>query len=468
MAKILASSLDNFIILNNTHTTNSPYVTFSVSSPSNVKITIKDKNNDDGYYKEIVGSSTSVISSDSFNTSGVAQLNLLECLKLNSIFFNLQMENASTIKANIDTSIEYSITVSGSGVSVGGTYSSYKALSPNKMVVMLQGEIDANTSNITMEKYNNNPTISFNITSPFKYTSMKNPLDIAITAYQVYDSKASMVTVPYAKATIMPTTLHKFQTVDYDKYLYSGSTKKHFLTTNEKRTYNYGEWVGLSFLSSVSIASPCLKKSFYTNSGVFLQNSWTTQLIDAHGVETIRYDIYDTFELGNIESINDKQVGYVLVYMVDGIGSNTELSEPIRFDIYPKCDGNNEVFFLNELGGIDSFNFTNTKTVERKIDDQSTYFINPIKNYTDRYELQYSKQKRNEITYTLSTHQIDVSTARWLNELNKSKYTFLFLGMQSPRFKTIIIDEFDIETNTSDDEFELELKYHESDNEVNI
>ena len=73
MAKILASSLDNFIILNNSHTVEQPYVTFTVGSPSNVTIVIKDKNNDDGYYKEIIGNSTSVISSDSFNTGGVAR-----------------------------------------------------------------------------------------------------------------------------------------------------------------------------------------------------------------------------------------------------------------------------------------------------------------------------------------------------------------------------------------------------------
>lgn len=459
MAKILASSLDNFIILNNSHTVEQPYVTFTVGSPSNVTITIKDKNNDDGYYKEIIGNSTSVISSDSFNTGGVATLNLMECLKLNSIFFNITLESANTLKANIDTSISYSISVSGGGITVGGTYSSYEALSPNKMVVMLQGNIDENTSNITMEKYNNNPSISFNITSPFKYSSMRVPLDIKITAYQMYNSQASMVTVPYSEATILPTTLHKFQTVDYTKYFYNG-TKVSFLTNNKNRYYNYNEWVGLSVLSNTNVTG--LKKSFYTNSGVFLEDEWTTQFVEKNG---IRYDIYDTFELGDIEATHDKQVGYILVYAVNG---QTELTDPIRFDVVPKCMGNNEVFFLNELGGIDSFNFTNTKRVEREIDDQSTYFVNPIKDYTDRYELQYSKQKRNQITNTVSTHQIDLSTAKWLNELNKSKYCFLFLGMSNPKFKMIIVDKFDIETNSSDDEFELEMEYHEADNEVNI
>lgn len=454
---ILASSLNNFIILNNSHTTESPYVTFQVGSPSDVKIIIKDANNDDGYYKEIVGNSSSDISSDSFNTSGVVALNLLECLKLNSIFFNITLQSANVVKAYIDTSISYNISVSGSGVSIGGTYSSYKALSPNKMVVMLQGEIDENTTNITMEKYNNNPTVSFNVTSPFRYSSLTKPLTINITAYQMYDSKASMVTVPYAQATIIPTTLSKFQSVNFDDYY--GGGKVHFLTHNENRFYNYGEHYALSILSDSDIT---LKKSFYTNSGVFLESQTTCEYIEKNG---IRYDFYDTFDLDSIEARYNHQVGYVMVVGMDG---GSEKTYPVRFNVKPRCKGNNELFFLNEIGGIDSFNFTNTKTIERSIDEQSTFFVNPIKDWSDKYELQYTKQKRNEISITLSTNQIDLGTAKWLNELNKSKYIYQYLGTENPKYKIIIVDKFDISTNTSDDEFELELEYHEADNEVNI
>ena len=454
--KIIASSLNNFIILNNTHTTDSPYVTFTVGSPSNTKVIIKDANNDDGYYKEIIGNSTSVISSDSFNTSGVVALNFLECLKLNSIFFNITLESANTVKAYIDTSIKYQITVEGGGITVGGTYSSYEALSPNKMVVMLQGKIDENTTNITMEKYNNNPTISFNISSPFHYSQLRVPLDLNITAYQVYNSRSSMVTVPYSKVTILPTTLHKFQSVDYSKF-YS-SEKVHFLTNNENRYYNYGEHYALSVLSDSNVT---IKKNFYTNSGVFLESQTTCEYIEKNG---IRYDIYDILDLDNIEARYHHQVGYVDVYAVVG-GME---SYPVRFNIKPRCKGNNEIFFLNELGGIDSFNFTNTKTVQRSIDDHSTYFVNPIRDWDDKYELQYTKQKKNKIAFTLTTNQVDLATAQWLNELNKSKYVFQYLGIDNPKYKVIIIDKFDIETNTSTDDFELELEYHESDNEISI
>lgn len=456
MAKLLASSLNNFITLNNSHSTDSPYVTFTVNSPSTVKITIKDRENNDGYHKDILGSLASVTSSESFNTSGVTTLNLLECIKLNSIFFNTTLESANTIKTYIDTSVSYDISVSGGGISIGGTYSSYKAKSPTKTVVMLQGNIDENTSCISMEKYNNAPTVSFNVTSPFQYTSLRKPLSVSVMAYQMYDSKATLLTVPYASATIMPTTLSKFQSVDYDLYYNSG--KVHFLTNNEERYYNYGEHYGLSVLSDSSVS---IKKNYYTNSGVFLETQTTCEYIEDNG---IRHDIYDVIELDSIEARYNHQVGYVDVYAI----ANGVESYPVRFNIKPRCKGNNEIFFLNELGGVDSFNFTKSREVERKIKDQSTYFINPISDWTDRYELEYTKQKMNEITITLSTNQINLATAQWLNELNKSKYTYKYLGIDNPKYKMIMVDKFDINTNTSDDEFEVSLEYQDADNEVNI
>lgn len=453
---ILASSLDNFIILNNSHVVDKPYVTFTVGSPTNVNITIKDRDNEDGYNKVIVGSPTSVISSTSFKTTGVVALNLLECLKKNSIFYDVRLQAANTIICGIDSSISYSITTSGNGITVGGTYSSYNAVSINKMVVLMQGEIDNNTSSITMEKYNDTSSISFNVTSPFSQMGGKSPITIGITAYQVYNNESSLVTVPYSEATILPTTLSKFQSVDYDDYVYEGS-KVHWLTNNEERYYNYGEHYGLSVLCNTLVG---IKKNYYTNSGMFLESDTTFEYRERNG---IRYDFYDTLDISGVESRYHHQVGYVLVY---GMIGSLEITYPVRFNVRPRCKENNELFFVNELGGIDSFNFTNTKTIERKIDDLSTYKMNPIRPWGDTYEIQHVKGKNNKITKILSTNQLNNDTAEWLNELNKSRYVFKYLGASNPRFMVVIVDKFDIETNSDTSEFELELEYHDSDNDV--
>ena len=457
--KILASSLDNFMTFN-TPTVALPYVTFTVGTLSNeITIEIKEANNDYGYAKTIKGTQNGETNDSSFNTVGLGLYNLYECIKLNFIFYNIVFVGSTTIKCFIDTSLKYDIAViSGSGITIGGTYSSYSPSLPNKTCLILQES--GGTNSINMEKYHNAATISFNITSPFQKTMFSKPLQYNIMGYKMNGGAASTITIPYDSITVMPTTLSKFQSVDYDDYLYKGSGKVKWLTTQDRRYYNYGEWVGLSLLSDVTISNIRIKKSFYTNSGVWLEDEWTTQYVEKNGK---RYDIYDNFELNDIEYSTDKQVGYVLVYACKGL---EEITDPIRFDIMPHCDGNNEIFFLNELGGVDSFNFTNTKQITRGINSLNTYSKTHTRNYVDVFDHEYVLNKINKVSTTLSTNQIDQGIAAWLNELVKSKYVYKFLGMNNPKYKMIVVDKFDIQTNTADDEFEITLEYHDADNNV--
>lgn len=452
---ILASSLDNYIRLNNAYQTDNPYVTFTVNAATlgDMTLSIADADNDDGYKKEIHGYANAPLTSSSFNTSsGVMILNLLECLKKNPIFYSLSLQSSNTLKAYIDSSIRYEIKSTSSNLLIGGTYQSYKAQSPNKMVVMLQNA----ENNITLEKYNNDSVISFNVTSPFEYTSFKLPIQFNMTAYQVYDSKTSMVTVPFSEMTILPTTLKKFQSVDYSQFY--DTEKPHFLTNNEKRQYNYGETIGLSILCD---NTPTFKKNFYTQSGMFLETQTTVQYTEQNG---IRCDVYDTFDLISVENRYAHQVGYIdFIAVINGNDSYA-----VRYHVKPTCRSNQEIFFINELGGIDSFNFTNARNDEYSIDSQSTYFINPINGYGDTYEMQYVKQKTAQHTITLVSNYIDSNTAKWLNELVKSKYTYLYLGTDNPKYKIIVVDSLDINTTTTDDIFQVELEYHISDDEMSI
>lgn len=458
--KILASSLDNFMILN-TPTVQLPYVTFVIGTvSSDIEIQIKERDNLYGYSKSLVGSAGGGTTDSTFNTSGLVLYNFYECLKLNSIFYKITINN-NTIKAYIDTSIAYQIAVtSGSGIVVGGTYASYSPSLPSKSCLVLQ---NADGDSIPMEKYHNAATVSFNLTSPFQKTNFKAPLEYNIIGYKVQNGEASNVTIPYNSITVMPTTLTKFQNIDYDDYLYKGTGTVKFLTTQSNRYYNYGEWVGLSILTDVTLSDPRLKKCFYTNSGVFLEEEWTTQLVETNGK---RIDIYDNFELSDIEYVHNKQVGYILVYAYNGM--STQLTEPIRFDVIPHCQGNNEIFFLNELGGVDSFNFTNTKQVEWKIGSQSMYSKTHTRQFTTLYDHEYVLNKDNKVSRTLSTNQISIDIAEWLNQLVKSKWTYKFLGMTNPRYKMIVVDKFDIQVNTTDDEFELSLEYHDADENTTI
>lgn len=461
--KILASSLDNFIQMSTSSSVNLPYVTFTLGQIPNsgVTITITDANDENGYRKEINGGAGYDTTLNSFNTSGDMIYTFMECLKMNSIFYNVTIQSSTMLKAFLDTSLKYNI-VSTSGIIVGGNYSSYSPSLPNKSVLLIR-ESGGTEGDITMEKYHNSQTVTFNITSPYQKTMFHKPIDCTLNAYTLTNGTAhSANTSPYSTITVMPTTLTKFQSVDYDDYLYTqakGSCK--FLTTQLNRYYNYGEWVGLSILTDVDFPTLVLRKSYYTNSGVFLKTEYSVQYVEKNGK---RYDLYDVFNLNSIEAQFDKQVGYILVSVATSFGSSA-ISNEVRYEINPKCDGNNEIFFLNEIGGIDSFNFTNTKQVNRSIDKQNTYNINHISDYINEFEYEYVLNKRNKITTTLSTNQLDISIAKWLNQLVKSKYTFKFLGIANPMFKIIVVDKFDIQTNTADDEFELNLEYHDADND---
>lgn len=459
--RILASSLDNFVLFN-TPTVALPYVTFTVGTLSaSVEITIKEANNDYGYSRVINGTPNGETTSTSFNTIGIGLYNLYECIKLNSIFYNITFLNATTIKCQIDTSLKYDITLTkGSGITIGGTFNSYSPSLPNKTCVILQES--GGTNSINMEKYHNAATVSFNVTAPFQKTMFNKPLEYNIRGYKVINGSTSNITIPFETMTVLPTTLTKFQSVNYDDYLYTQAKGKcKFLTTQESRYYNYGEWVGLSVLSDVTFSTPLLRKAYYTNSGVYLKTEYSVQYVEKNGR---RYDFYDVFNLNSVEAQYNKQVGYILVSLATGFGYPA-VSNEIKFEINPKCDGNNEIFFLNEIGGVDSFNFTNTKEITRSIDTQNTYAKTHTRGFIDIYEHEYVLNKRNKITTTLSTNQLDISITNWLNQLVKSKYTYKFLGMNNPMFKIIVVDKFTITTNTADDEFELSLEYHDADND---
>lgn len=459
MANILASSLINRIQVTNAYTSQKPYVVFTVGSPTNVRITIENANDEDGYRKVISGSSTAVLTDSSFRTgTGSTALNLLECLKLNSsVFYNITLATANSVKAFIDTSIKYSITVSGSGISVGGTYVSYSVHPTPKVVVMLGCTLAGETVNIPMEKYSEDSLVYFNVTSPFERMTFFKPINVNVAAYTVYNSVANVATVPYASYTVLPTTLKQFQTVDYSNYYLTSSGKKHFLTTNETRFYNYGERYGLSFLSDGAVT---LKKAFYTNGGVFLESQTTCELIERNG---LRSDFYDLVDLDSIEARYNKQVGYFNVIAMSG---STEVSYPVKFVVTPRCSQNNEVFFLNELGGIDSFNFNTLNETKTSIADNGTFMRNPLSGWSDTYMIEGSAFRSTDKSITISKDSVDRETVEWLEQLGKSKYTYLWTSSLNPKFTMIMVDNCSMTSNSKEDEFNVSITYHLSDDKL--
>ena len=465
-SSILGSSLDNFIVFKN-NGSERPYVTFYVNNGGNPvgQIVIKDALDDDGFNKTIKFSPSEIISDSSFKTipgdRTATTFSLLECLRKNQLFFDIKLIQdipnvGIVIRANIDSSTKYSIN-GGSYFTIGGSYSSFNPAEPNKFVILENTADDQ----ITLEKYAYGNTVSFNVTSPFEHLSFKDPFEMKLLGYRVENNITYNEPIANYQLTVFPTTLNKFSTVRLlDFFTYQASTKTNFLTNNMRRDYNYGEVVGLSVMTSKSNLT--LAKRYYTISGQYLGQDFAVLYREN---PKYRIDFYFTLDLEGIEASTSKQVGYVLVEAIDGSSS---LTNAIRFDIVPKCNQNNEIFFVNELGGIDSFNFLGERVYNASIDDQTTYFRNPTGKWGKVKEIEIVGQKKNKVEHQLTTTIINERTARWLNEMNKSKYAFLFVNEASTKFQKIIITDLNIEISDRDNTFEVEMTYQDSDNNIAI
>jgi hypothetical protein len=410
-----------------------------------------------------VYSSTELITDSSFRcVSGDKTGNtfsLLECLRKNNIFYDISIVSDGNggimIRAYIESSTRYTITA-GSILSVGGNYSSYVPKEPNKYVMLLND----GTSQICLEKHTIDDDISFNVTAPYEHLTFKDPISVRLLAYHVEANNIINEPIQNNQITVFPTTLTKFDYTSLSAYYYNSTGQKvNFLTHNFHRYYNYGEICALSVMSDKSDLR--LVKKYYTVSGKYLGVDYSLNYKEH---PHMRHDFYFELDLGGIESSTNKEVGYVEVVATY---NGEEITNPIRYDITPKCNQNNEIFFVNELGGIDSFNFLGERTYKTKIKNQTTYFQNPTRRYSMVKELEMIGQKVNSVEHKLTSTILDEETARWLNELSKSKYPFI-LATNGGKFERIVVTDMDIDISDRENTFEVELTYKNGDNSIKL
>lgn len=473
MAKIetnryIASSLDNFIVFSNTNAQEAPYVDLNVADSlvgQTFTVLFEDADNAEGVKYSIEGSAGNYITKDTFNTAGdrfSLMYSLAECLKLNSFAYDVVIANTNTVRFGIDSSRRWKITSLRLGI--GGNYAQYNPYSANKFVVNVRGELADGISQFSMSKYNDTPEVSFNISSPFQYITFKSPISISLNAYSVIGNQTKMETITNNRVTILPTTLSKFETVNYDDYFCSqyNYEKKKPLTRMDRRSYNYGEYYSLSILTDRSDADTTLTKRYYTNSGVFLSSDTGCVYRE---YQSNRLDFYDKLDLDGVEANSGHQVGYV---EVTASYNGNDLTYPVTFEIVPRCVENDTLFFINAIGGIDSFTFMGERRESSDIDEQSIYRKNPKRPYTDTYELDFVKSKEMEDEITVTTHHIDRETALWLKELQRSRYVFKFNGVEDPKYTMVVVEEFPIEVSSNDRRFQLECTYRYADKSINV
>lgn len=462
---IIASSLDNFLIFENDTSNSSPFVTFSLymgGLEQDIVLTIVNADDATEFTKIITGSASGDTTASSFNITGTdlnVTLSLLECIKMNSIFNTVTLENSGGtyyIKAYLDTSRRYGITSDNGQLTVSGNFSYYNVTTPNKFTLMLNSDL---LGQMEMQKYSTSDDVSFNVSSPFQHLSQKYPSRVNILGYKTINRFNTMLSITNSTVYVLPTTISKFTSWDYADYTSYGalSNKVKWLTNNTERNYNYDELCALSVLSNTT---PSILKKYYTNGGTFLSSDTEVQTSETTNMRT---DFYFTLNISEVEEETQREVGYVEVTCtIDG----NEIVSPVRYNVMPKCNENHTLFFINSIGGVDSFTFLGETIRNTTIDDQSTYFINPVRPYTSLYELEYSKQKKNKITTTLTTTIQNMETAEWLNEIARSKYVFRLLDDGSEM--VVIVDKMDIEVSDRETEFEVQCEYYDADNNINV
>lgn len=466
--KYIASSLDNFIVFANQNAQDAPYVLITVGDASvgqNVSLNFTDADNSDGVNYSLSGSAGAYVTSSTFNTSGdrfSLMFSLCECLKKNPFTYNVVVYNTSTIKCGLDSSRRWAITSNRFGI--GGNFSQFNPYSVNKWVLNIRGNLADGIGEFSMAKYNDTPEISFNVSSPFQYITFKNPIKVSLSAYSLIGNVTRVEPLTNNSITIMPTTLSKFETVDYSEYFCSMANyeKKKPLTRNFRRSCNYGEVIGLSILTDRGDSTVTLTKRYYTNSGVFLssENGYLQRFYTNY-----RMDFYDRLNIAGVEATSGRQVGYVEVTV--SVNGN-DITEPVVYEVTPRCENTDTLFFINAIGGIDSFNFLGGTDVETAIDEITTYYKNPKRPYDTVYELEYVKQKSMDETYIAKTHTIDREMAEWLRELQRSRYVFKFNPQDSVPFKMVVVSQFDIVLPSDENRFRLECRYRYADSSINV
>lgn len=452
--KIIASSQDNFIVFDNPHNVQDTYAQFFVlESEGEVLLEIRDTSNTNVVYR-ISGSPDAPISAVSFNTSGTVEnvrLALLETLtQYPNLLFNVRIEGGAVV-VGLSNNTRYEITTSDATVvAVGGNYTDNPIEDDYSVRVSARWE----DKTIRLEKTTSDDMVSFNLSSIFHYSTSKYPHLLNVSASDRFRNVCNPIPLRNADFVVLPTTLRKFKPMDYFNFYYQEANRERvsFLTSKHRRKYDYGEKIALSVLSDTNNVD--LVKFYYSPSGMFLakrvgcvRREYTNN----------RIDFYDDLKIEEEEQQAKRSVGFVDVWVYSE--GQPIVENPVVFHVEHKCEDFHTVFFVNELGGLDSYSFRDKRAVSSSIDEQSNYVVNNVDYFDRSYEFEHTNTKKMDATVTLSA-RCDMETAEWLRELQQSKWVWIDRGDNE---LLIVTDEFNIDTNTDDKFYDLTFSYHEGD-----
>lgn len=458
-----------YLTFYNEQSIGSPYIDITTSdefsSKDEVTLNVNDGEDD---VLTIIGYGSAAVTSTTFNTtednSNVPILSLAETLKKNTnIFYNVttyHSDNEWHVKVYYDSSLSYTISVSSGLTLSGRTTGGY-----NPIVKFLL-HYDLDDGMFDAEKYTNENSVKFNISAPFNNIMGKFPIHFDLSGYKRYETargeSRTMNLGTYSDYCILPTTCGEFYTVNYSDYTidYNTPIKGNFLTNNTERNIGYDEICALSVIGRDTMLLR-LRILYYSPSGLFMASKDYNQLSYYHAeTNSGRTDYYFNPSIALVENEKGKDVGYVEVVVIGG--NDAEMSERLRLTVDSRCSNADTIYFVNKIGGIDWYTFRGTKTTTIEIDDNATY-QSVYSNDDLTKHVGGVRYKSMEKMTNLTADKISHSEALWLDELASSRYAFI---MDNYQFIEIIVDECDIEIDSSEKYGECSLTYYRGDSDL--
>lgn len=197
-----------------------------------------------------------------------------------------------------------------------------------------------------------------------------------------------------------------------------------------------------------------LTYKYYTPSGDYITtiNKQNKNRKKMYVVNTVQLNP----DIEGVEKSTNKTVGSFTVALNK---DNTPISKELKYNVVPEClNRTNEFAFLNRLGGWDSFNFGGTWSTEFKT-DASTVYKTLLPDYKISSEIESVFKKEIEEQFSIKSDIVDYNTVEWLRELAASKVVYELYSL-----KYVIVDDLNLKYNDDDDNYQVEMKYHYSDN----
>ena len=235
------------------------------------------------------------------------------------------------------------------------------------------------------------------------------------------------------------------------------------LTNTPDKDYVIGQTEFFNFILSdtqhnITIAPEFnfgLTYKYYTPSGDYIAT------INKQAKNRKLMNVVNTIKLNpDIESVEKTYTGRTVgSFTVCLNKDNTPISNELKYNVVPECfNKTNEFAFLNKLGGWDSFNFGGTWSSEFKT-DSSTIYKTLLPDYKISSEIESVFKKEVEEQFSIKSDIVDYNTVEWLRELAASKVVY-----ELDTLKYVIVDDLTLKYNDDDDNYQVEMKYHYSDN----